>query len=173
MNMYEKELTLLAIFKENPNEEFNKSKLNEICKFEITDELKNLYFCDCISYRKVGNTKLYKLKTACSEKDIEKRLNVFGKEKITIFNKVFTGKYLVHNLGHEIINFIKCDDDKHYVYINPWGNINYQPKLKYAFHIIEVNKKDENQVFELVGISVINPDQSNSIYNIDVNKEDE
>ena len=38
-----------------------------------------------------------------------------------VLNKIFTGSFLNYNLGHEIINFIKMDDNNRYIYLNPWG----------------------------------------------------
>ena len=45
-----------------------------------------------------------------------------GKETILMVF-MFRGKYLTNMLGHEIINLFKADDGKHYIYVNPWGNI--------------------------------------------------
>lgn len=33
-----------------------------------------------------------------------------------LLNKMFEGKYLNSNIGHEVINFIKADNSKHYVW---------------------------------------------------------
>ena len=44
------------------------------------------------------------------------------KECVYILNNVFTGKYcLLGNIGHEIINFYKSENGKHYIYLNPYG----------------------------------------------------
>lgn len=40
-----------------------------------------------------------------------------------LLNKMFEGKYLNSNIGHEVINFIKADNSKHYVYVNPYGDV--------------------------------------------------
>lgn len=40
-----------------------------------------------------------------------------------LLNKMFEGKYLNSNIGHEVINFIKADNGKHYVYVNPYGDV--------------------------------------------------
>ena len=45
-----------------------------------------------------------------------------GKETILMVF-MFRGKYLTNMLGHEIINLFQADDGKHYIYVNPWGNI--------------------------------------------------
>ena len=36
-----------------------------------------------------------------------------------LLNKMFEGKYLNSNIGHEVINFIKADNGKHDVYVKP------------------------------------------------------
>ena len=85
-----------------------------------------------------------------------------------VFNKVFTGKYLDHNLGHEVINFIKMDNGERYIYLNPWGNCNKQhyKKCRYVFHIIKVNYEDENEnentsYYELMAVSEIDTEFNN------------
>ena len=42
-----------------------------------------------------------------------------------IINKMYTGKYLEtgENIGHEIINLFKADNDRHYIYLNSQGTI--------------------------------------------------
>lgn len=87
-----------------------------------------------------------------------KKANNNDKNYRFIFNKVFTGSYLGHNLGHEIINFIKTDKNERYVYLNPWGNRNQEhyKKCEYVFHIMKVNYSDENSnYYELLGVSKI------------------
>lgn len=39
-----------------------------------------------------------------------------------LINRMFRGEYLAGNIGHEIINLFKADDDKNYIYINPYGD---------------------------------------------------
>lgn len=74
-----------------------------------------------------------------------------------VLNKVFTGSHLEFNLGHEIINFIKDDDGQRYVYLNPYGarGDRAAKQTKYVFHIIESSINDENGIYELVAVSVI------------------
>lgn len=36
---------------------------------------------------------------------------------------MFRGEYLVNKLGHEIINIFKADNEKHYIYVNPYGHV--------------------------------------------------
>lgn len=44
------------------------------------------------------------------------------KEEILI-NTLYTGDYTNKNIGHEIINLYKTDNDKNYIYISPYGTI--------------------------------------------------
>lgn len=50
------------------------------------------------------------------------------KNRTIIINKMYTGKYLEtgENIGHEIINLFKADDDMHYIYLNSKGTIGTQ-----------------------------------------------
>ena len=44
---------------------------------------------------------------------------------------MFRGKYAENMIGHEIINIFKADnDDKHYIYVNPYGRIGKEHKDK-------------------------------------------
>jgi len=81
------------------------------------------------------------------------------------FNKVFTGAYLNNNLGHEIINFIKDDNNVRYVYVNPWGNVSKESlnETKFVFHIIESSLNAEKRIYELVAISEIDNEASKRI----------
>lgn len=78
------------------------------------------------------------------------------------FNKIFTGSYLIYNLGNELINFIKTDDNrskygnKRLVYINPYGDRGKEAeeKTKYVLHVMETTY-DNNTYYELIAISKI------------------
>lgn len=88
-----------------------------------------------------------------------------------MFNNIFTGSYLDHNLGHEIINFIKTDEHERYIYLNPWGARDEEKaqNIKYVFHIMQVTYKNNNY-YELVAVSEVDQD-TKSIYNPDPKKE--
>lgn len=54
------------------------------------------------------------------------KLHVVSDEKEILINKMYTGSYLKqrNNIGHEVINLIKADNDKgYYIYINPYGTM--------------------------------------------------
>lgn len=46
------------------------------------------------------------------------------KDGTILMSFMFRGNYLRENLGHEIINVFKADNEKHYIYVNPHGHIN-------------------------------------------------
>lgn len=85
-----------------------------------------------------------------------------------VLNKIFKGDYLIYNLGHELKNFIKDDNDQRYVYINSLGEKDANKKVKYCFHFIEssTGKTNEKTRYELVAISEIDidKDEKDSIY---------
>lgn len=43
--------------------------------------------------------------------------------KEIVINRMFTGKYLRDNIGHEVINLFQADNGKYYVYLNDDGQI--------------------------------------------------
>lgn len=54
------------------------------------------------------------------------KLHVVSDEKEILINKMYTGSYLKqrNNIGHEVINLIKADNNKgYYIYINPYGTM--------------------------------------------------
>ena len=71
---------------------------------------------------------------------------------------MYSGKYLNDNLGHEIINLFKSDDQididgqkyQNFIYLNPYGNFNssYKGRIKDMLMVISVPKKN---MFEVVG----------------------
>ena len=88
-----------------------------------------------------------------------------------VFNKIFTGTYLEHHLGHEIINFIKTDDNKRYIYVNSGGECPDQARKhsEYVLHIMGVKYNNENY-YELIAVSEIDK-EAKIIYNKDKTKE--
>lgn len=41
-----------------------------------------------------------------------------------ILNRMYVGDYLGENIGHEVINLMKADNNNNYIYINPYGKVN-------------------------------------------------
>lgn len=52
-----------------------------------------------------------------------------------LINKMYTGRYLKDNVGHEVINFYKDDNGDCYVYVMPYGGISkkHVEKIKWIF----------------------------------------
>ena len=52
-----------------------------------------------------------------------------------LINKMYTGRYLKDNVGHEVINFYKNDNGDCYVYVMPYGGIskNHVSNVKWIF----------------------------------------
>lgn len=65
-----------------------------------------------------------------------------------IIERMYAGKYIDGNIGHEIINTFKTDNDENYIYISPNGTINsnYQ-NTKYVLLVRLINQ----HTFEIIG----------------------
>ena len=76
-----------------------------------------------------------------------------------ILNKIFTGSFLDYNLGHEIINFIKMDDNSRYIYVNPYGERSESSAkyTEYVFHIMGIVYKNK-RYYELTAVSKVSKD---------------
>ena len=44
------------------------------------------------------------------------------KKNVIVLNRMYVGKYIFNNLGHEIINMYAADNGNHYLYLNATGN---------------------------------------------------
>ena len=73
-------------------------------------------------------------------------------ESVIILNRMYVGDYLGENLGHEVINLIKCDNGNHYIYVNPYGTVNEELYRR----DIETIKNDVILLTRRVNISGIN-----------------
>lgn len=85
-----------------------------------------------------------------------------------IFNKVFSGSYLLYNLGNELINFMKIDScnktyrNKRLIYINPYGYLKEENSKNAEFVLHVMNVKYEGVTYyELIAISEI--DRTNNL----------
>ena len=105
-------------------------------------------------------------KEYCLETRIEELESESSKSHEIVLNKVFTGSFLYHNLGHELINFMKDDQGNRYVYLNPWGNRgeDAEHETAYAFHIIESSLKSEEGMYEIIAASEISRDDAEDYY---------
>ena len=77
---------------------------------------------------------------------------------VIVLNAMYSGKYLNENMGHEIINLFKADEEievdgvkyQNFIYLNPYGNFSsaYTGRVKDMLMVISVPKKN---MFEVVG----------------------
>jgi len=59
---------------------------------------------------------------------------------IILLNNLFNGEYIKEKVGGEIINMYQSDNDKYYIYVNPYGNIGekWDNRIKYILFIRSV-----------------------------------
>ena len=63
---------------------------------------------------------------------------------------MYVGDYLSQNLGHEVINLIRSDNKRHYLYLNQSGSLSSQ----HADHDVMLMVRYEgNNMFEIVGMA--------------------
>ena len=43
--------------------------------------------------------------------------------KEILLNRMYVGRFLENNIGHEVINLFKDDNGSNYIYINPYGQL--------------------------------------------------
>jgi len=87
---------------------------------------------------------------------MEKESN--NEKTVIVLNVMYSGKYLNDNMGHEIINLFKADEEievdgvkyQNFIYLNPYGNFSsaYTGRVKDMLMVISVPKKN---MFEVVG----------------------
>lgn len=68
---------------------------------------------------------------------------------VILLNNLFSGEYIKEKVGGEIINMFQSDNDKHYVYVNPYGNISkeWDNRIKHILFIRSVG----NGVVKVIG----------------------
>lgn len=61
---------------------------------------------------------------------------------VILLNNLFNGEYIKENVGGEIINIYQSDNDKYYIYVNPYGNIDkkWDDRIKHILFIRSVGK---------------------------------
>ncbi len=69
-------------------------------------------------------------------------------KNVILINNLFNGEYIENAVGGEIINMYQCDNDRYYVYINPYGNINkkWDNKIEYVLF----TKSDANRMVKII-----------------------
>ena len=68
-----------------------------------------------------------------------------------VINRMFTGNYLVDNIGHEIINLFKADDGENYIYLCKDGKYNRKNLPQYVIQV----RHHATRVLEVISIAEI------------------
>ena len=68
-----------------------------------------------------------------------------------VINRMFTGNYLVDNIGHEIINLFRADDGKNYIYLCKDGKYNRKNLPQYVIQV----RHHATRVLEVISIAEI------------------
>jgi len=70
-------------------------------------------------------------------------------QNVILLNNLFNGDYVKKNIGGEIINIYQSDNNKYYIYINPYGNIEkkWDNRIKHVLFIRSVG----NQIVKIIG----------------------
>ena len=68
-----------------------------------------------------------------------------------ILNRMYDGKYLQKNLGHEIINLFTTDQEKHYIYLNDDGKLSEDMSKNIVYDKMLLIKRHCEGVIEIVG----------------------
>ena len=68
--------------------------------------------------------------------------NKINEGKAIVLNRMYVGDYLDSNLGHEVINLFKADNNQHYIYLNATGNFakEHQGEMGYMLFVKYYNK---------------------------------
>ena len=69
--------------------------------------------------------------------------------KAIVLNRMYAGNYLSTNLGHEVINMFKADNNKHYLYLNAYGNLSKVHFGKIAYMLLV--KYHSKGMIEVIG----------------------
>lgn len=73
------------------------------------------------------------------------------KNEDIVFNRMYVGKYIFENLGHEIINMYAADNGNHYLYLNATGN--FEKKHKGCIGTMLLTKSFKQNVIEIIGMA--------------------
>jgi len=68
---------------------------------------------------------------------------------VILLNNLFNGEYIKEKVGGEIINLYQSDNNRHYIYVNPYGNIGkkWDDRIKHILFIRSVG----NGVVKIIG----------------------
>ena len=68
-----------------------------------------------------------------------------------VFNRMYVGKYIFNNLGHEIINMYAADNGNHYLYLNATGN--FEKSHKDKIDTMLLTKSYKQNIVEVIGLA--------------------
>ena len=68
-----------------------------------------------------------------------------------ILNRMYDGKYLQQNLGHEVINLFTEDSGKHFIYLNSDGKFPLNKKTEITYAKMLLIKRHCESVIEVIG----------------------
>jgi len=79
---------------------------------------------------------------------------------VILLNNLFNGEYIKEKIGGEIINLYQSDNGNHYIYVNPYGNIDkkWDDRIKHILFIRSVG----NGVVKIIGKAEIETQISRS-----------
>lgn len=72
------------------------------------------------------------------------------KKEGIIINRMYVGDYLSQNLGHEVINLIREDNGRHYLYLNQSGSLSSEHS---DHEVMLMVRYEGNNMFEIVGMA--------------------
>lgn len=86
---------------------------------------------------------------------------------VIALNRMFSGKYLEKNLGHEIINLYQSDNGQHYIYLNDDGRFNTALWTDRVYVVLLTADIGNNQE-KVIGKAVISDDiyGNTDLYNV-------
>ena len=76
-------------------------------------------------------------------------LHKVDNNKEILINKMYVGRYLNDNIGHEVINLIKSDNGQNYIYVNPYGSMDKKHNNKIDT-ILLVRNSNIKDTFEIL-----------------------
>lgn len=73
------------------------------------------------------------------------------KKNVIVLNRMYVGKYIFNNLGHEIINMYAADNGNHYLYLNATGN--FEKSHKDKIDTMLLTKSYKQNIVEVIGLA--------------------
>ena len=71
-----------------------------------------------------------------------------------ILNRMYDGRYLQKNLGHEVINLFTSDQNNHYIYLNSDGKVPQNAEKNIIYDKMLLVKRHCEGIIEVIGKAV-------------------